>query len=264
MKCNPTIPLLVFALTCLISVNVGSYARAQSAPTNQGLGTAAIDNAAKANKYLFILFYRDEDQQTQLMKQTLNAAMSTVRDKAFPLAVLVTDPSQAEIVKKFGVSQAPMPLVVVLAPHGAVTASYIGKATQEQLMDSFASPSMEKTAKALQEGKLVLLCVRNGKTQLNAEAMAGVNDFKADERYTAATEVLEIDPSAPAERPFLAKLGMNEPVSEAMTIFMAPPGSVIGGFKGATNKEQLISTLTSAISSCGAGCQPGQCCTPAK
>jgi hypothetical protein len=264
MKRIPIIHILIFALAGLTLVNVGSYTPANAAQTSQGQGLAAIDNAAKANKYLFILFYREDDQQTQSMKQTFDLSLKAMADRAYPLTVLVTNPSEDELVKKFGVSQAPMPLIVVIAPNGAVTASYIGKVTEEQLMGSFASPCMEKTAKALQEGKLILLCIQNGKTKFNAEAMDGVNAFKADQRYSQATEILMLDPSASSEKSFLVKLGMNAPIEEAATIFMAPPGSIIGSFKGGTNQEQLISTLTSAISSCAGGCQPGQCCTPAK
>jgi hypothetical protein len=124
---------------------------------------------------------------------------------------------------------------------------------------------MEKMLKALQQGKLVLLCVQNGRTRWNAEAMNGVRDFKADQRYAAATEVLTLDPAHPAEQPSLAKLGMNGPIQDATTVFIAPPGSIIASFKGATDKNQLVATLTKAISSCAAGCQPGgQCCPPAK
>jgi hypothetical protein len=111
----------------------------------------------------------------------------------------------------------------------------------------------------LQQGKLVLLCVQNGRTRWNAEAMSGVRAFKADQRYAAATDVIMLDPGLPAEGPFLAKLGMNGPVDEAMTVFVAPPGSVIGSFKGATDKNQLVTTLTNAVKGCGPGCKPGQC-----
>jgi hypothetical protein len=89
--------------------------------------------------------------------------------------------------------------------------------------------------------------------------MSGVRAFKADQRYAEATDVIMLDPSIPLERPFLAKLGMNTPVDEAVTLFVAPPGSVIGSFKGATDKDQLITTLTTAIKGCGPGCKPGQC-----
>ncbi len=160
---------------------------------------------------------------------------------------------------KFGVKDAPMPLVLVLAPNGAVTGSFPSNFTKEQLLGGLGTPAMDMLLGALQKGKLVLLCVQNGRTRANAEAMSGVSSFKADQRYSEATEVVMLDPGLPIERPFLAKLGMNGPVDEAMTLFVAPPGTVIGSFKGGTDKNQLIATLTNAVKGCGPGCKPGQC-----
>ena len=251
--------VLIAVLVSLMSTVLVSEVVAQAPQAGPNQGFAAIDRAAKANKYLFIFFFRQDDEQTKLMGQIFNAATNAVTNKADPLTVRITDTSAAEIVTKFGVAKAPMPLVLVLAPNGAVTASFPGKFTKEQLLSAFGTPSTEKVLSAMQQGKLVVLCVQNGRTRLNTEAMNGVRAFKADQRYAAATEVLMLDPNLAAERPLLAKLGMNAPVEEATTILVAPPGSVIGSFKGATDKNQIVTTLTSALSSCGAGCKPGQC-----
>ena len=87
------------------------------------------------------------------------------RTRADSIAIRVTDPAEAGIVTRFGVSQAPMPLVLVLAPNGAVTASFPGKFTKEQLLGAFGTPSMERLLGALQQGKLALLCLQNGRTR---------------------------------------------------------------------------------------------------
>ncbi len=123
----------------------------------------------------------------------------------------ITDPSETAIVNKFQVTKAPMPLVLVLAPNGAVTSSFPGNFTKEQLLGALGTPSSEKLLGSLQQGKLVLVCLQNGKTRWNAEAMSGVRAFKADQRYAAAIEVLVLDPHAAVERPLLAKLGINAP-----------------------------------------------------
>lgn len=251
--------VLILALVSLISTVLVSEVTAQATQSAPNKGLAAIDAAAKANKYLFIFFYRQDDAQTRAAGEVFNSAVAAVAGRADSVVVPITDPSDAGIVTRFRVSQAPMPLVLVLAPNGAVTASFPTSFTKEQLLGGFGTPSMEKLLGALQQGKLVLLCVQNGKTRWNAEAMNGVRAFKADQRYTSATEVLMLDPNAAAEGPILAKLGMTAPIQEATTILLAPPGSVIGNFKGATDKNQIVTTLTSALSNCGAGCKPGQC-----
>jgi len=257
--------VLILVLVSLMSTVLVSGVAAQTPQSVPNRGLTAIDRAAKANRYLFIFFFRQDDQQTRAMGEVFNSATNALAARADSVVVPITDPSEAGMVTRFRVSQAPMPLVLVLAPNGAVTASFPDNFTREQLLGAFGTPSMERLLGAMQRGKLVVLCLQNGRTRLNTEAMNGVRAFKADQRYSAATEVLMLDPNSAAERPLLAKLGMNTPVEEATTILMAPPGAIIGSFKGATDKNQIITTLTSAISSCAAGCQPGgQCCPPAK
>jgi hypothetical protein len=256
--------LLILVLVIVISTVLVSEIMAQAPQPQPNKGLAAIDHAAKANKYALIFFYRQDDPQTQSLGEVFNGAAKALAARTDSVVVRITDPSEAGIVNKFQVSKAPMPLVLALAPNGAVTASFPGNFTKEQLLGAFGTPSMERLLGTLQQGKLALLCLQNGRTRWNAEAMNGVRDFKADQRYSAATEVVMVDPHSAVERPLLTKLGMNSPVEEATTILVAPPGSIIGSFKGATNKDQIITTLTAAISSCAAGCQPGQCCPPAK
>jgi hypothetical protein len=249
--------MLVPVLIGLTSVVLVSEGAAQAPAPNQGL--AGMDRAAKANRHLFIFFFRQNDARTQALGAVFNSAVTSTGERADSISILITDPSETGIVTKFGVKDAPMPLALVMAPNGAVTGIFPSNFTKEQLLGSLATPAMEKLLGALQQGKLVLLCVQNGRTRGNAEAMNGVAAFKADQRFAAATDVIMLDPGIPTERPFLAKLGMNAPVDEAMTLFIAPPGSVIGSFKGATEKNQLVATLTNAVQGCGAGCKPGQC-----
>lgn len=261
MEQRTGLSILGYILAGFIALAVVSEASAQTSQPGQDRGLAAMDSAAKANRHLYVFFYRQDDPQTKAAGAIFNSAVSATGGRADSIAILITNPSEAGIVAKFGVKDAPMPLTLVLAPNGAVTGAFPGSFTKEQLLGALATPAMEKLLASLQRGKLVLLCVQNGKTRWNAEAMSGVRAFKADQRYAAATDVLMLDPSLPIERPFLAKLGMTGPVEEAMTLFMAPPGSVIGSFKGATDKNQLIATLTNAVKGCspGSGCKPGQC-----
>ena len=187
--------------------------------------------------------------------------MKAAQGRGESISVNVDDPSETGIVKKFNAKDAPMPLVLAVAPNGAITANFVTNFTERQILEAFATPAMENLLVSLQQGKLVVLCVQNGKTRSNMEAMRGVQEFVSDQRFTNFVQVLKLDPSQPAELPFLAKLGMTSPIVEAETLLIAPPGSLIGNFKGATDKNQLIATLTKATSGgCGAGgCGAGGC-----
>ena len=118
--------------------------------------------------------------------------------------------------------------------------------------------------KQLQDSKLVFVCVQNDKTKSNDAAMQGVRDFKADARFASATEIVMLDPADSAEASFLADLKIDPKTEEAMTVFLAPPGSAIAEYKGATDKAELAATLQKASSGCCAGgsCGPGGCPPP--
>jgi hypothetical protein len=225
-----------------------------------GGGIAAMQEAAQARQYLFVFFWKSKDDQTVAMSKILDTATQKAGSRARSVSVCITDPSEKSIVDKFGIDRAPMPLVLAIAPNGAITGGFPNKFTEEDLFNAFSSPCTESCMKALQEGKLVLLCVQNSKTNSNDEAISGVREFKADERYAKYSEVIVLDPSDAAESAFLADLKIDPKESEAVTALLAPPGSVIAEFKGATGKDELIAALQKANTGCGpGGCGPGGC-----
>ncbi len=211
-------------------------------------------------KYRFYFFYQTEDDQTQKMRKVYDDAMKKKAQRAESVVVNITDPSKKTVVDKFDVSRAPMPLVLVLASNGAIIGGFPNKFEEKQLLEAFVSPGMEKCLKALQERKLVFLCIQNEKTKQNDVAMLGVRNFKADARYGQATEIITLNPNNAAEVKFLKSLQINPNTDEALTAFIAPPGTIIAKFKGATDKDKLIAALTAAASSCGpSGCGPSGC-----
>ena len=109
---------------------------------------------------------------------------------------------------------------------------------------------------------LILICVQNGKTQFNQEAMQGVEAFKADPQYAKVTEVVMLDPTDKAEQPFLKALQVDARIPAAITLLVTPPGAPVATFVGAVTKEQIAAKLASAQSGCcpGGNCGPGGCC----
>ena len=227
--------------------------------TPAGEGMAAVAHAAEANKYLFIFFHRSEAEQTQSMKRVFDEAVGKVTDKAEAVVINASDPLERAIVDKFGVSRAPMPLVLVLAANGAITKSLL-KFDADQLAGAFVSPCSEKCLKALQDRKLVLVCVQNGATQHNTEAMRGVQEFLADPGHAKTTEIITLDPGDAAEAGFLEQLKVDPKTEEAVTVFMAPPGTTVGTYQGETKKDVLVAAAKTA----GKGCNPKSGCCPPK
>ena len=241
-------------------VPVGGSASEETPAEQTGNGIAAIKQAARDNKYLFVFFWKEDNEQALAMRNAFEAAMKKLSDRAQWVTVNTTDPSEREIVDKYDLDRAPMPLVLALAPNGAVTGGFPTMPDEQELMEAFVTPCTAECMKLLQDRKLVFLCVQNATTGSNEEAMQGIRDFKADARFASATKTVDLDPADPAEADFLADLQVSAETKEAVTVFLVPPGSPIAMFEGATNKDELVATLQKASSACGpGGCGPGGC-----
>ena len=228
--------------------------RAENESPRQGL--AAVEHAAKAGKYLFIFFYKEDGREAAAMRKVFRAAMAKASERAEWMEAKVTDPAQRALVAKFNVSRAPMPLALAVAPSGAVTGGFPVDFDEGKLLGAIVSRSVAECLGALQQRKLVFLCVQNKTTESNAEAMQGVSDFNADARYAKTTEIITVDPAGADDAAFLRRLRVDTGSKQATTVFLAPPGTVVGNFQGATSKKELVAALQKAMADCATGCGP--------
>ncbi len=238
---------------------MGTKTKPEASAASTGLGLPAMEQAAKDKKYLFAVFWRNEDNETDAMKQVVSATVATMPERAALVAVHVADPAESALVEKFGLNRAPMPLVLAIAPSGAVTGGFPEKCDEEDLRGAFVSPCAEQTMKALQEGNVVLLCVQNKSTKQNDEALKGVNAFRSDPRFRTASTRVMLDPKDSAEASFLGDLKVDPKAEVATTLVLVPPGSIVASLDGATTKEDLLAALRSAPTCGPGGCGPGGC-----
>lgn len=228
-------------------------------------GMDAIQNASKENKYLFIFFYKEMNEKTIQLQKIFDQTMQKLGEQSRSIKVKSTDPAEKPIIDRFNLKRSPMPFVLVLAPNGAITGGF-SSFTEDQLMGAFTSAGAAQCLKGLQEKKLVLLCLQNDQTINNEDALRGVNDFKADERFSNATEVVVINPADKNEQKFLNQLSIDTHSNQATTVLISPPAEIIGTYQGPTSKDKILADLQKASSCCcGPGCCcPGGCCPGGK
>jgi len=231
----------------------------QAAAASRGL--AAIRQAAQSGRYLFIFFWKENDEQSQKMLAVFGSAIESFGEAADSVGIPITDPAERPVVQRFGVSRAPMPLVLAIAPCGAVTKGFPIQFTADDLRQAFVSPCTARCMKALQDRKLVVLCVASQRTPHAQAALQGARDFRADARFASATEVVTLNPNDPAETGFLRQLQVDPRSPQATTVLLAPPGQPIARFSGAVTKDQIVAKVASAKSGpCANGqCGPGGC-----
>ena len=222
-------------------------------------GAAAMHQAADAKQYLFAFIYEQNDDATKAARKTFDAGVAKITPAAKSVAVDRSDPTEKEMVEQFKLEAAPMPLVLAIAPNGAVTAGLkAADLTETRLADAVVGPGMQQCLKGLQDRKLTFVCLQNASTKANDAAMKGVNEFKADPQFADGVEVVKVDPSDPKEAKFLAQLKADPKTKTASTTFLAPPGMIIAQVEGATSKATLEASLKKAMSACSgaSGCCP--------
>lgn len=207
-----------------------------------------LEQASVHNRYTFLIFYREDSAATRAMAQSVNGTIAQRPGAASATYVLTSDPGNRPLVDRFGLGRAPMPLTVAIAPNGAMTGIFPTKVTDEQLAGSFVTPSMAGCMKAMQSGKLVLLCVQNSPVDVLPQ---GVRDFQADPQFATRVAVVPLPVAEPSEAPLLKELQIDvQQPGHATTVFMAPPGVLVGKFSASTSKDELATALHKA----------GKCC----
>lgn len=223
-------------------------------PVAEGRGIAALEAASAAKKHLFLFFYEGESDNTRASRKVFDEAMRKMGSSVQSLAIDRKTPSERPIVERFAVNTALVPLVFVVAPNGAVTAGIPGKEVSEQrLQAGLATPAEQECLAQLQKQRMVLVCVQNRRTKGNDAAMRGVEDFKGDLKFASFVRVVKVDPDDRAERSFLAKLNVVPTTPEATTVVLAPPGSVVATFRGATEKNTLVALVKNPPQPCCPG-----------
>jgi hypothetical protein len=251
---------LVASTTATMAQVRGAVAPMTAAQPAAGVSEAqaAMDRAAASGKYALLFFWRDKTEQTDKAWKTLEPAAAKLAKSADVISIQITNPAEKRIVDRYGVSRAPMPMVLAISPCGAITKGFNKGFDEAQIRDAFVSPCTERCMKALQSRKLVFACVVD---QGQAVAPQGVQDFKADEKYSRATEIVLISASDKAEAEFLKELEVDPNGPKPVAVFMAPPGVMIGKFDGQATKGQIMAKLASAQQGCcpGGKCGPGGC-----
>jgi hypothetical protein len=260
MSASPILNQTSYAKDAVLK-NVEKNREISASPNSQGdINTTSIvlkafESSWDADQYVLAFFYSKNDTMTEEQRIVFDAAAAELKDKADAHVVDITDPKQKDVVSKFKVDRAPMPLALVIASNGAVTGGFPQKFSEEDIINSIVGPNTTRCLKALQDSKYVFVCIQSNDAEANANAMKGIKDFKSDIRYSLITEVVTFDETDLDEQRMLNSLGINGKHSEAVTAFLAPPGVLIGKFTGKTNKDQLLAAL--AQKQQGGGCCPG-------
>lgn len=238
---------LTLALATMTVARVGANTFAgetRTATTAQEVLTAS----AKEQKFTYILLWKEESATTRDMATRLKTVLAKKSSQATWTSANVTEPANRALIERLRVSRAPTPMVLCVAPNGAITAAVTKRLTEKAIEEALVTPAMTHCMKALQEGKTVLVHV---KKDPRSALPVGAKSFAADAEFQGRTATVDLLASDPAEDRFLKDMEIDPAkVNASVLVVLAPPGVLVGKFSAHVTKEQIADELHAA----------GKCC----
>jgi hypothetical protein len=232
-------------LWCFLSA-MSTYAVPADAKT-------AIAEASASNRVLLLTFYEKEDASFTGMTATIAAFKKSSPTPCAVFNAKFSEPANAETAARYGVSAASLPLLLVIAPNGAVLGGYPNAVTADQLQRGMSTSELvTRILKPLQEQKVVLAVLQNGSTQFNAEAMQGVNDFTKE--YEKFVAIVKADPADPKTDDFIRQCQILPPLTQSTVVVLLPPGKIGKIMTGKVSKADILASLKSCTPGSGSGC----------
>ena len=215
--------------------------------------SAAISTAAKQNRYVFVTFYKKNDDASNKMRAAMKTAQGKLSHRADFVSVDVDDPIQQDIVSRYGADQSPIPLTIVVAPNGAITAGFPNEIKNADFSGVFVSDGMADVVKVLQDRKLAVVCIQSSRTKNNKKSLATAEELKADPALGGAVQIVKIDPSDRTESRFMGECKVDVRSTNAQLVVLAPPGKLVGKFDGTATKDTIMASLRASLGGGGGG-----------
>lgn len=239
---------LLFATACLLMARIADAQMPELSPLQ-----VALAESAEAGQFTFVVFHREESAALRTMHRVAMDGAAARSEQAAVATAHVDDPAEAALVARFGISRAPMPMTVVVAPNGAVTGLFSRQVTDEQLATSIVSPTMMQCMKDLQDQKLVFVCVT-----LNdeCEVPPGVQGIQQDPHFAERVSLVALRADDPAEAVLCQQLQLDgQQIDGPFAALIAPPGVLIGHF----NATHTADDIGAAIHHAGRCCDDPNC-----
>lgn len=257
----------LFSNACMIALVATAVANSTAFAQQPNLVATSVQadsNQPMTFQYLF--FWKENDTRTQSVLDATQKELAKLGNGVSVKQVGIKDPANAEVVEYYGVSRAPMPLVLCTASNGAVTKAFVTPFPASQLQEGIVSRWTAKSLKALQENKLVVLCAMGSGIAANQATLSNAIALKSDQRFAKSIEVIAVDVRDPDEATLLAGVKLNSSLAEPTIVILAPPGKQLATLAGLVTTDQIAEKLVAAQSACcpGGQCGPGGKCEPQK
>lgn len=242
LKTNNKMKTFSMVILCTLLTTINLFA--------QGL-KAELDKSQKAGKTSYLVVYDKSSTGTEAL---VNIAKNAQKSAKNTLVIKFDrdDKANTDLVTKYRLSAVPLPLILVVAPNGVVSAGVVAKdATAEKLVSFVPSKNQADVLLGFESGKAALVIC--GKK--NAKDKAAI----ISECKTAITSLggkanqVFVDLDSKDEANFITLL--NPDKTKTTVLVFNGKGQFTGVLESTAKSEDILKAVNKKIG----GCAPGSC-----
>lgn len=222
--------------------------------------TTEIDKAAKSGKCVYLIAYNTVGADLDKAISIANEAKKSVKPSPMVIKMNTADDANTDLVTKYRLAGAPLPLILVLDKNGTTAGGYLLKdATAAKLVDLIPSPKTSELIKALADGKSAYIVVY--KESMTSKKSIMDNSAVACSKMNNSSVTVLVTADAKGETKLLQTLKYDVNSKEPVTYFINKSGQVAGTYAGLTDVNTLVATAKKAPAGgcCGGGAGSAGC-----
>lgn len=222
-----------------------------------------LKDAAKKGQIAFVLVTQPGATGVDKATDVIRDAMGKVENSVL-IELDRADTGNADLIARYRVSGAPLPLILVVARNGTLAGGIrAAKVTSEQLQKMVPTPKKAEILKVLEEGKAVFAVFSRAEMGSSAEAVGACVTACGQLKESAVT--IQIDMDDDKELPFLTQLKVDPASKEPVTLVFNKSGQLTESYMGTLQVPALVQATTKKPRGC---CPPGinssKSCAPPK
>jgi hypothetical protein len=214
-----------------------------------------LSKAKKDGNSVFVVVTGTGDKDIDKALEIAGKANKSVK-KSIVVKMDRDDKNNAALVTEYGVSSAPLPLILVVSPSGVQAGGYLlVDATADNLVKLIPSTKQDDVLMALNNKKSVFIVA--SKNTFTDKAKAIENCKTAVTLNGNKSILVEVDLSDTKEKSFLELLKVNTATTSTATIIINIKGQINGTFYELKDAATLVTLANKVASSC---CGGGKSC----
>ena len=215
-----------------------------------------IASVTKKGKAIFLVVFNkkgaDKDKAISIAKK----ALAKKSNSAEIIELNTTEASNKDLITKFSLAGAPLPLIIVMDKNGIPAGGLkLAEATPDALADMIPSPKNSEVIKALNEKKAVFIIAYKEKMIEKKKAITNCINAAKVMKNEAAVVLLNTDNKA--EKLLISNLQIDINSTEPAIYTVNKSGQITGTFTPKTSIAQLTVAASKVMSGCGGGCASG-------